>query len=648
MPRQTPNKKDMKTIDELIYYCNEPEPIGALMLTGEWGSGKTFLIEHQLKEELKNTHILVRVSLFGVESVEAVNKAVRSQWISNCTSFFGKIQDKTKTVNTVKTALGGVATFIPYLRDVKDAVLSIDPLDYVAIKPIVGEGTDQKKVVLIFDDLERSKLDTTDVLGAINEYCENLHFNTIIVANEDKINRKDSENKNLSYDEIKEKIVERTICLDPDYDAIVDSIVDNRTWFNDEYTSFLRENRDLVKDIFSTEIDSKQESTNSTYRRDKEKKKIKRPRNIRSLKCALQDFYRVYSALKAAELPDVEKYLYSFLAYTMAEKAGIAKRGDYGFLFTDEYVKNAFPLFNNQMLFASVRNWIHDGIWNEDLLKQEIAWAQERNKELEPKDKLRRNRIIDLDEDVIRAGFDGLLDYAYNGELSLDEYIYFIGNSALLRDCNFVGLKPIDWEKVRQGIHKSIEAEISAGENNGHMHQYIDDESRANYSEDELKAYDIIKQYRKNNVGIFERNRRLYLDSIKKSGSYAFTQCKNKRFNSFDIEMAEATAKAFDETDQYEREGFPSEFKSLWQFVDQSKDFDLEKTKAGFEKLSELLGTIKAKYESEQKNIAAYHAKNFIKTVKELIEKIDIVEDSKNSNSIETQGSNSSEVGHND
>ena len=27
----------MSSLDELIHYCNEPDPVGALMLTGEWG-----------------------------------------------------------------------------------------------------------------------------------------------------------------------------------------------------------------------------------------------------------------------------------------------------------------------------------------------------------------------------------------------------------------------------------------------------------------------------------------------------------------------------------------------------------------------------------------------------------------------------------
>ena len=57
---------DMNTLDELIYYCEEKEPVGALMLIGEWGCGKTYLIEHELSDKLKESHVIIRVSLFGI------------------------------------------------------------------------------------------------------------------------------------------------------------------------------------------------------------------------------------------------------------------------------------------------------------------------------------------------------------------------------------------------------------------------------------------------------------------------------------------------------------------------------------------------------------------------------------------------------
>ena len=47
-----------------------------------------------------------------------------------------------------------------------------------------------------------SKLDTIDVLGCINDYCENKKFHTIVVANEDKMQV--SESQITSVEEIKE------------------------------------------------------------------------------------------------------------------------------------------------------------------------------------------------------------------------------------------------------------------------------------------------------------------------------------------------------------------------------------------------------------------------------------------------------------
>ena len=83
----------MSTLQELIRYCGDENHLGALLLTGEWGCGKTYLIEKELAEALGPTHFIVRVSLLGVESVDALNDAVRKQWLSVCTPFLGKIKE---------------------------------------------------------------------------------------------------------------------------------------------------------------------------------------------------------------------------------------------------------------------------------------------------------------------------------------------------------------------------------------------------------------------------------------------------------------------------------------------------------------------------------------------------------------------------
>ena len=66
----------MNILEELKYYCEEPKPVGALMITGEWGCGKTYLLNNMLTDELKDTHIILRVSLFGMESIEEIRTEV--------------------------------------------------------------------------------------------------------------------------------------------------------------------------------------------------------------------------------------------------------------------------------------------------------------------------------------------------------------------------------------------------------------------------------------------------------------------------------------------------------------------------------------------------------------------------------------------
>ena len=59
----------MNDVEELVHYCKEDDPIGALLFTGEWGSGKTHVIEHDLVDALGLDYAIVRVSLFGLNDI---------------------------------------------------------------------------------------------------------------------------------------------------------------------------------------------------------------------------------------------------------------------------------------------------------------------------------------------------------------------------------------------------------------------------------------------------------------------------------------------------------------------------------------------------------------------------------------------------
>ena len=88
--------------------------------------------------------------------------------------------------------------------------------------------------------------------------------------------------------------------------------------------------------------------------------------------------------------------------------------------------------------------------------ENEIESIRARNKAQTPYDILRLSRIMDVDEEIIENGFNELLEKSYGGELSLDEYVLLIENSAWARSFEYSLPEKIDWEKVKQGIEKRI------------------------------------------------------------------------------------------------------------------------------------------------------------------------------------------------
>lgn len=293
-------------------------------------------IDNELKEALKDKAHVIRISLFGITTIEGIHMAIKQAWISEYN------KDK-KWTGVVKKAKWGkkIAGKLDFLPEWIRGIATTDWLSFVEIKNVIEE----KHVVLVFDDLERCCLDTVDVLGAINDYCENQKFHTIIVANQDKMgistetsaipiefeidtfengddtdpakrttgkikykSQKDADE--LSYNEIKEKIIHRTVQYIPDYAGIVNTVIEKTKYQDEKYKGFVKECEEGILELFAPDRNTYNESQNS-----------KRTHNIRSLKCAIRDFYRVYAILVEKGFEDIDKRFYSFISYMIAYKA---------------------------------------------------------------------------------------------------------------------------------------------------------------------------------------------------------------------------------------------------------------------------------------------------------------------------------------
>lgn len=363
----------MSTLQELIRYCNDEIHSGALLLTGEMGCGKTYLIEKELSEALSKTHFIVRVSLLGVDSLQSLDDTVRKKWLFVCTPFLAKVdqrKDQIKKSSGLFSAVNSALSSInPLAGNVVSAVVSCDPMDYIPLEPEVEDlhnPGEKKSVVLVFDDLERNKLDLVEIMGFINGYCENKGFKTIIVANEKVILAKtlsnSSENGFAAYKMIKEKTVARTVLYMPDFQGIIHSIITGSKWPSQGYTLFLTKNEELIRDVFGS---------TPSFQEDR----LGKHHNFRSLNCALREFYPVYELLTKKRISDRNRYLYSFITYMLISRNGIYKDGRTSYDVNEEDILMLYPNYSVEAIPKSIQQWIEYGIWEEDRILQDISLA---------------------------------------------------------------------------------------------------------------------------------------------------------------------------------------------------------------------------------------------------------------------------------
>lgn len=626
----------MNLIEELKNYCNINNPVGTLMLSGEWGCGKTYLIKNKLIPSMKNEYVFVNVSLFGIDSLDKLRVEVKKKWLEEASKIDKSNGTKISNVtDSYKKIYSTIKDILPEKWQKKGEVVS-SIMDLVNFVPISNRIL-KKKVILIFDDLERTNISYTDLLGCINDYCENQGFNTIIVANEEKIEDRieDKSDDGLSYREIKEKIVQRVIPFVPDYEEVVTDSIESMSC-GIEYKGLLKKNRRPLVKILSGDFndnviieqykaenynfgDSKKRKEYPQKEEELRKLLARRPHNIRSFKCAIQDFERAYNKLVEMDIQDCSNWLLSFICFMMTYKAGLIQENSrYGKLVMYFEVKKLYPeVFDTNFILNGFTEWIIHGEWDDEVISKEIQLFLKKEKADTPLEILKTHILPDISEEVINKGFRDLLEEVYAGKLSLDEYILFIQNCCYSRIYD-LDLQTVNWENVREGIRKQIKYLIKSDEKDIHYHRIIDDENKEHFTEDEWSTYKIIKEFRDNDVWVYEKNQRLYIDLISSDLNVAFRELSNKRYNKFSLDMESATINAFKNADNMDKNHFSRWFVGIWGEYSDSSEIDGAVTTASLKKLRDDLNSVMQEYQEKGKNIAAKHTQDFI-------EKLDVI-----------------------
>ena len=619
----------LDTLEEIKYYCNEKNPVGALLLTGEWGCGKTYFIENIVKKEIDSDFVLVRVSLFGISSIEEFNTIVKNRWIEECLPYCrspkkeGFLQTGKKTLETIGNVTGKVSKVL------SNVVLSINPEDFISIRPFVSK--DKKEVILVFDDLERSDLNTVELLGCINDYCENQKFHVIVIANEEEIKstiegsgERTSEIKNsISYAEIKEKVVCRTIKYRPNYIKVISEVIKlTKDEYGDEYYKFLQENLEDIIKIYEYNDSFEQEQ------KSEEHNNAKRVHNVRSLKSAIHNFNRIYNEIKELEEIQLGEHLKGTVVLELMAKSNqIRKSKRYKYLFEDEKIKKMYPFIDFNCIFNAEREWIIENEWNQELLKNEIyEYNRKRNLNNNHKEKLKNYYFAEVDDEDINQGYEELLNECYEGKLTLNQYVLFIKNSQFLRSNGINQNVKLDWDRVIEGIKAVEKKEIEEAKKD--VEYEISElfyciENTDIFTIMEKKAYEEIEFFCINGGFFFERNKYLYIEKMNNGDISEIVFLKNNRFNVFDRTMAAVTLEYYNKISGGIKKKFPQYFIAIFYRLSKEKYLNFDDTLDGLDYFTNRLKGLIDKTKKEEKIIENQRLTALKKEVEQLYKEIE-------------------------
>lgn len=307
---------------------------GVLMISGNWGTGKSYFVKHQLldtignvecpeasksgniKEVFKNkilnlitkngnNYLPVMISLFGIGSIKELESAIMGELLN---SINGEATSKIKKIwNGTKKVLEKSEKLKEYL----DIVSLIDYRPGVDVLP--------KQVIIVLDDLERfdDKITETEILGFINNLSENIGLKVIVIANEEYLN-----SNKRKFGAFKEKVVEKTLYYSPNIPTIAKEMIASLK--DTEFKEFI-DSSSLISSSFDPE--------GSVSPKDKTRVKqyLESLSNLRTLKFAINHFNRIFTLVKEYAVSqekhvadfkeELEHFWFSILAISMEMKS---------------------------------------------------------------------------------------------------------------------------------------------------------------------------------------------------------------------------------------------------------------------------------------------------------------------------------------
>lgn len=222
--------------DVFTDYLKTPNTQYAILLNGSWGSGKTYFWKFGLKKIAEDNQFkTIYISLNGLSKIEALEY----QLFLKLLPLIGRTENKlAKAAISLITNVANKAskTFLKIGIDEALKDIKIDTLNF-------------SKHIICFDDLERCQIPIKETLGFINNYVEHKYLKTIILADEKKIDESVNEKEQITYNDIKEKVIGRSLNYEPDLKVVLPLLIKKYETSNVDFHQFLQPRKDNITAI---------------------------------------------------------------------------------------------------------------------------------------------------------------------------------------------------------------------------------------------------------------------------------------------------------------------------------------------------------------------------------------------------------------
>lgn len=181
---------------------------GALMLTGDWGTGKTYYINNYLSKYLdteKNVECIV-ISLYGLDNIGDISKLIylelKIKQLKKSKNF--KLAKQKENLHSEKNQIGKM--FIKQLLNIASNKIgfSLD-MNSLDLEKLL-KNMDLSNKLIILEDVERTNINIISLFGYINSLVNEDNTKILVVANEKELltSNVSKEEQNLYY-KVKEK-----------------------------------------------------------------------------------------------------------------------------------------------------------------------------------------------------------------------------------------------------------------------------------------------------------------------------------------------------------------------------------------------------------------------------------------------------------